>query len=67
MRIAQKLYEAGSITYMRTDSTRISEQAHKSIKDVIEKSFGSDLYERKDYVQNSPCFLSYFLNYYRYF
>ena len=51
MRIAQKLYEAGAITYMRTDSTRISEQAHKAIKSVIENIFGSDLYERKDYVQ----------------
>ncbi len=49
MRIAQKLYEAGFITYMRTDSTRMSHLAHESIKSVIENNFGKDLYEKKEY------------------
>ncbi len=41
MRIAQKLYEAGLITYMRTDSTALSAQALTSIARVIEKEFGA--------------------------
>jgi DNA topoisomerase I len=41
MQNAQKLYEEGHITYMRTDSTNLSELAIKSIADEIEKSFGS--------------------------
>ena len=49
MRIAQKLYEEGFITYMRTDSTRMSDLAHESIKLVIENSFGKDLYEKKEH------------------
>ncbi len=51
MRVAQQLYEGieigdegsvGLITYMRTDSTRVSEQAEVEAKEVIEKSFGTD-------------------------
>ena len=41
MRIAQKLYEAGLITYMRTDSTNLSGMAQKQIAGVIAKKFGS--------------------------
>lgn len=42
MGIAQKLYEAGFITYMRTDSTTLSKQALGHIGGVIEKEFGKD-------------------------
>jgi len=51
MRIAQKLYEGvdigegeptGLITYMRTDSTRISNIAIKACREMISKQFGSD-------------------------
>lgn len=45
MQNAQRLYEAGYITYMRTDSTNLSEVAIQSIAEEIEKSFG------KNYVQ----------------
>lgn len=38
---AQKLYEAGHITYMRTDSTTLSETALSSIAESIEKNYGS--------------------------
>ncbi len=40
MRLAQKLYEAGHITYMRTDSTNLSAQAMKDINNYIIESFG---------------------------
>ena len=42
MGVAQKLYEAGLITYMRTDSTHLSDQALKNIGTVVEQEFGKD-------------------------
>ncbi len=56
MRIAQQLYEGidikgegtiGVITYLRTDSTRIADEAVASAKEYITKNYGSD-YARKD-------------------
>ncbi|MEG2310997.1 MAG: type I DNA topoisomerase [Clostridia bacterium] len=44
MMIAQRLYEAGHITYMRTDSTRLSDDARKMAKEYIEKEFGKNYY-----------------------
>ena len=58
MSVAQGLYEgvkipekgvAGLITYMRTDSTRISEEARSMAKEVIEKNFGIEYYENRYY------------------
>jgi len=49
MRIAQRLYEAGYITYMRTDSVMISEEGHKGLKEVIEKEYGKNAYRRTEY------------------
>jgi len=40
MMLAQKLYEAGQITYMRTDSTNLSEEAVKAIREAIKSEFG---------------------------
>ena len=40
MRIAQKLYESGLITYMRTDSTNLSSLAINTIKQTITESYG---------------------------
>src|SRR5439155_24514523 len=40
MRIAQTLYEAGHITYMRTDSTHLSTDAVKMARSFIQQEFG---------------------------
>nr|WP_320126142.1 type I DNA topoisomerase [uncultured Shewanella sp.] len=40
MMMAQRLYEAGHITYMRTDSTNLSQEAVESLRDMIAKEFG---------------------------
>src|SRR3989338_7265253 len=42
MSIAQKLYEAGLITYMRTDSTNLAESARGQIAAVIAQRFGKE-------------------------
>jgi DNA topoisomerase-1 len=52
MSIAQKLYEAGFITYMRTDSTLLSTQAHLDIKKFIIDNYGNDYYTYKQYNSN---------------
>ena len=58
MSIAQGLYEGvkvpekgvvGLITYMRTDSTRISEEARAAAKTYIEATYGSSYYENRYY------------------
>ena len=40
MTMAQRLYEAGHITYMRTDSVNLSEDARKGAKEEILKAYG---------------------------
>jgi DNA topoisomerase-1 len=42
MTMAQRLYEAGHITYMRTDSTNLSADAVEGCRDYISKNFGQD-------------------------
>ncbi|MGN1351202.1 MAG: type I DNA topoisomerase [Clostridia bacterium] len=58
MSVAQGLYEGikipgkgtiGLITYMRTDSTRLSEEARLSIKSYIETEYGKEYYENRYY------------------
>ena len=40
MRVAQQLYEDGMITYLRTDSTRVSEEAEANAKEYIAETYG---------------------------
>jgi len=49
MSVAQSLYESGLITYMRTDSTRISNEAREAAKEQIVKQFGKEYYENRFY------------------
>ncbi len=53
MRIAQKLYEAGHITYMRTDSTSISTLAQGEALTVIKKIYGENYAEAHIYKTKS--------------
>ncbi len=53
MSVAQKLYEKGLITYMRTDSTTLSAQALSEIASVVEKNFGKELLETRQYKTKS--------------
>ena len=44
MKLAQALYERGVITYMRTDSVNVSEQARAAAKELIVGTYGANFY-----------------------
>lgn len=47
MKIAQKLYEKGLITYMRTDSTSLSSESITNIRKIIHQKYGKDFLNEK--------------------
>ena len=49
MRVAQSLYEAGKITYMRTDSVSLSSQALSQASEVIISLYGEDYSKTRQY------------------
>jgi DNA topoisomerase-1 len=49
MQIAQKLYESGHITYMRTDSTNLSVQAQTQILSLVNRKYGDKYAEGRIY------------------
>jgi len=53
MMTAQKLYEAGHITYMRTDSLNMATVALSQIKGVVANKFGSATHEARTFKTNS--------------
>jgi len=53
MRAAQKLYEAGHITYMRTDSVNLAKEAVAKMASVVEKEFGKDFVQVRVYKTSS--------------
>lgn len=62
MRIAQQLYEGidikghgtvGLISYLRTDSTRVSEEADKNVKEYIKNEYGEEFVTTEDVNKNS--------------
>lgn len=53
MRLAQKLYEAGHITYMRTDSVNLSAGAVAALGTMVKKHFGAEHHEVRAYKTKS--------------
>ncbi|MCX4331372.1 MAG: type I DNA topoisomerase [Muribaculaceae bacterium] len=53
MRIAQDLYEAGFITYMRTDSLNLSEYAIKAISQTVTEKYGRQYLKVRHYQTSS--------------
>ena len=53
MSVAQKLYEAGKITYMRTDSTNLSELALSTIRKYVKENLGEKYYRFRKYHTSS--------------
>lgn len=53
MQVAQRLYESGKITYMRTDSVNLSDTALKAAKVEIEKAYGSNYSMTRKYTTKS--------------
>ncbi|WP_313375511.1 type I DNA topoisomerase [Chishuiella sp.] len=49
MRVAQQLYESGHITYMRTDSVNLSDDALAAIKSTVETEYGKNYVEIRKY------------------
>lgn len=53
MKLAQMLYEQGRITYMRTDSVNVSDQARDAAKAFITSNYGEKFYPEKPNVYRS--------------
>jgi DNA topoisomerase I len=49
MKVAQGLYEAGHITYMRTDSTNLGQDAQAEIGRVVKQEFGASYYKARKF------------------
>lgn len=53
MSVAQKLYESGKITYMRTDSVNLSDTALKAAEAEIRSAYGEEYHERRTFKTKS--------------
>ena len=53
MMLAQRLYEAGLITYMRTDSVNLSQEAMTAAQDEITRSYGKEFSKPRTYATKS--------------
>lgn len=53
MVVAQKLYESGKITYMRTDSVNLSETAMSQAKEAISKNYGARYHHPRQFKTKS--------------
>ena len=53
MSVAQKLYEAGRITYMRTDSVTLSDQALNSAHNAIAGNYGEEYCQRRTFTNKN--------------
>src|SRR5690606_12914691 len=53
MTIAQKLYESGKISYMRTDSVKLSQTARNAAEKEIKSAYGEKYYKHRQYTTKS--------------
>ena len=53
MLLAQRLYEAGKITYMRTDSVNLSDFAIDAAEQAIKSDFGKEYLQRRQFKTKS--------------
>lgn len=53
MMLAQRLYEAGHITYMRTDSVNLSEEAKKGAAQEIHSAYGKEYSKTRNYTSKA--------------
>jgi DNA topoisomerase-1 len=53
MSVAQKLYEAGLITYMRTDSVNLSGEAISTIENQVTQDYGKDYFQARKFENKS--------------
>lgn len=53
MAVAQRLYESGHITYMRTDSVSLSDLAVNAAKKVVEEEYGAEFSKTRSYKTKS--------------
>lgn len=53
MLVAQKLYESGKITYMRTDSVNLSETALNASEAEIKSQYGDKFYKKRQFANKS--------------
>ncbi|MDF0707377.1 type I DNA topoisomerase [Flagellimonas okinawensis] len=53
MQVAQRLYEAGLITYMRTDSVNLSNEAIAAAKDAILENYGKEYSQTRNFTGKS--------------
>jgi DNA topoisomerase I len=53
MKLAQTLYEAGHITYMRTDSSNLADDALKDIGRVVESQFGREYHQERKFKEKT--------------
>jgi DNA topoisomerase I len=53
MSVAQKLYESGKITYMRTDSVNLSEEAMQKAQNEVVSAYGKEFHKARKYSSKS--------------
>lgn len=53
MTVAQQLYEAGHISYMRTDSVYLAQEACQAARHVIQETYGADYHQYREHATRS--------------
>ncbi len=53
MVVAQRLYESGHITYMRTDSPNLSEQALTALENEVKSKYGNQFHKKRNFASKN--------------